>query len=269
MVTLETSKEILFLKKDDIFTKFITLVTKFLPLPPKIIYIEHPDKKLLSFSETKSFPLLKSNDNFFSGTLPIIKYLIKSSKDISDGVILDNRVILLGENIKEEAKVDMWLNFIFTKIYPIIIEIESQLYGKKIFDIRNFEFAVNDLLEILVDINNYLQLKPFLSANHVQLCDIMLTSALFNCYSDIFTQNELNLIPNVIRVFKFVSNMRLFVKVFGKAIPCKKVKKPDPYVENKKDEHNEGKNKENNNNNINEKNEEGNNKENKKKKNKK
>jgi len=160
----------------------------------------------------------------------------------------------------------MWLNFIFTKICPIIMEIESQLYGKKLFDIRNFEFAVNDLLEILVEINNYLQLKPFLSANHVQLCDIMLTSVLFNCYNDIFTQNEINLIPNVISVLKFVSNMRLFIKVFGKAIPCKKVKNPQPYVENKKEENSEGKNNKNNNN---EKNKEGNNKENKKKKNKK
>ena len=41
------------------------------------------------------------------------------------------------------------------------MEIESQLYGKKLFDIRNFEFAVNDLLELLVEINNYLQLKPY------------------------------------------------------------------------------------------------------------
>ena len=266
MVTLETSNDLLFLKKDDIFTKFITLVTKFLPLPPKIIYLDHLDKHLLSFSETKSFPLLKSNDNFFSGTLPIIKYLIRSSKDISDGVNLDNRVILLGENIKEEAKVEMWLNFIFTKIYPIIVEIEMQLYGKKEFDIRKFEFALNDLLELLVDVNQYLQLKPFLTANHVQLCDIMLTSALFNCYNDIFTQNELNLIPNVIRVFKFVSNMRLFVKVFGKAIPCKKVKKPEPFIENKKDQNSKELNKDDHNNgkNLEEKNNE-----NKKKKNKK
>ena len=266
MVTLETSNDLLFLKKDDIFTKFITLVTKFLPLPPKIIFLGHLDKHLLSFSETKSFPLLKSNDNFFSGTLPIIKYLIRSSKDISDGVNLDNRVILLGENIKEEAKVEMWLNFIFTKIYPIIMEIEMQLYGKKEFDIRNFEFAVNDLLEILVDINQYLQLKPFLTANHVQLGDIMLTSALFNCYNDIFTQNELNLIPNVIRVFKFVSNMRLFVKVFGKAIPCKKVKKPEPFIENKKEQNCKEQSKDNHNNgkHLEEKNNE-----NKKKKNKK
>ena len=231
MVTLETSNEILFLLKEDISTKFIILVTKFLPLPPKLILLDKPNKDLLSFSQTKSLPLLKSNDIFFSGTLPIIRYLIRSSKDISDGIILDNRTILLGNNVKEESKVDMWLNFIFSKIIPISAEIDMQLYGKKKFDIRYFEYALNDLLEILVDINQHLQLKTFLTANHVQLCDIMLTCALFNCYNNVFTQIELNLIPNVIRVFKFVANMKPFIKVFGKAVPCKKVKKPEPFVE--------------------------------------
>ena len=244
MVTLETSNEVLFLLKDDIFTKFTILTTKFLPLPPKIILLDSPNKEILSLSQTKTLPLLKSSDIFFSGTIPILKYLIHSSKDISDGINMDNRVILLGKNEKEEARVDTWLNFIFDKIYPIIGEIESQLYGKKKFDIRSFEYAENDLLEILVDINQYLELKPFLTANHVQLSDIFLTAALFNCYNDIFTQNELNLIPNVIRVFKFVANMRLFKMVFGEAIPCKKVKKHLPFVEkiNEKKEISEEKN---------------------------
>ena len=235
MVSLETSNEVLFLLKDDIFTKFTILTTKFLPLPPKIILLDSPNKEILSLSQTKTLPLLKSSDIFFSGTIPILKYLIHSSKDISDGINMDNRVILLGKDDREEAKVDMWLNFIFSKIYPIIGEIENQLYGRSKFDIRNFECAVNDLLEILVDINQFLELKPFLTANHVQLSDIFLTSALFNCYNDIFTQNELNLIPNVIRVFKFVANMRLFKNIFGKAIPCKKVKKHIPFVEKKKE----------------------------------
>ena len=256
MVTLETSNEILFLLKDDIFTKFTILITKFLPLPPKIILLDSPNKEIISFSQTKTLPILKSSDIFFSGTLPILKYLIHSSKDISDGINMDNREILLGKNEKEEAKVDTWLNFIFYKIFPIVGELEMQLYGKKKFDIRKFEYALNDLLEILVDINQYLELKPFLTDNHVQLSDILLTSALFNLYNDILTQNELNLIPNVIRVFKFVANMRLFKMVFGKAIPCKKVKKHLPFNEKEKEKHEKKEINENNN-------------ENKKKKNKK
>ena len=230
MVTAETTNEILFCKEGCVLSKFIELVTKFLPLPPKIIKVKKVDKEILSFSQTKNIPMLKSRDDFITGTLPIVKYLIKSSKDISDGVLLDNRTILLGKNLKEEAKVDMWLNFIFSKIFPITIEIENQLYGKKRFDIRYFESALNDLLEILVEVDKFLQFNTFLTANHVQLGDIMLASALFTCYNDIFTPIELDMIPNVIRVFKFVANMRLFKQVFGKAVQCKKIKKPEPFV---------------------------------------
>ena len=122
----------------------------------------------------------------------------------------------------------MWLNFIFSKIFPITVNLENQLYGKKRFDIRRFECDLNDLLEILVEINNYLEFNTFLTANHVQLGDIMLASALFTCYNDVFTQIELDMFPNVIRVFRFVANMRAFKDVFGQAIQCKKIKKPEP-----------------------------------------
>ena len=229
MVTAETTNEILFLREGNVLSKFIELVTEFLPLPPKIIKLKKQEEEILSHSQTKTLPLLKAGDDFISGTIPIIKYLVRSAKDISDGVILDNRTILLGKNIKEETKVDMWLTFIFSKIFPITNDIENQLYGRKKFDIRQFECVLNDLLEILVEINQHLEYNTFLTANHVQLSDIMLTSALFTCYNDVLTQNELDLIPNVIRVFKFVSHMRNFRKVFGKAVQCKKVKKPEPY----------------------------------------
>ena len=229
MVTAETTNEILFALEGNALSKFIELVTEFLPLPPKKIELKQQDKEILSHSQTKTLPLLKAGDDFISGTIPIIKYLVRSAKDISDGVILDNRTILLGKNIKEETKVDMWLTFIYSKIFPITNDIENQLYGRKKFDIRQFECVLNDLLEILVEINQHLEYNTFLTANHVQLSDIMLTSALFTCYNDVLTQNELDLIPNVIRVFKFVSHMRNFRKVFGKAVQCKKVKKPEPY----------------------------------------
>ena len=236
MVTAETTNEVLFCMEGSFLSKFIELVSKFMPLPPKIIKLKSQDEKILSFSQTKNFPVLKAGDDFFSGTLPIIKYLIKSAKDISDGVVLDNRVILLGKNLKEEARVDMWLNFIFSKIFPITIEIENQLYGKKKFDIRKFELVLNDLLEILVELNKYLEFNTFLSANHVQLGDIMLTSALFTCYNDVFTEIERDMIPNVIRVFKFVSGMKAFRDVYGNAVECKRVKKPEPYIVPQKQE---------------------------------
>ena len=245
MVTAETTNEILFSREGCVLSRFIELTTKFLPLPPKILRLNKPDKEILSFSQTRNMPVLKAGDDFISGIIPIIKYLIKSSKDISDGVLLDNRIILLGKNLKEETKVDMWLNFIYSKIFPITIEIENQLYGKKRFDIRYFEVALNDLLEILVELDKYLQFNTFLTANHVQLGDIMLSAALFACYNNLFTQIELDLIPNITRVFKFVTHMRLFKDVFGNYVPCKKIKKPEPYAHPiKQDENNNEDNKE-------------------------
>ena len=230
MVTAETTDEILFILENNTLSKFLEVATKYLPLPPRIIKLKNQNEKLLSYSETKTLPLLKMGDEFISGTVPIIKYLISSAKDISDGVVLDNKSLLLGKNLKEETKVDMWLNYIFNRIFPITTEIENQLYGKQKFNIRYFECALNDLLEILVEINDHLQFNPFLTSNHVQLGDIMLASALFICYKDVLTQEELNLCPNVVRVFKYVTHMKLFKDVFGRAIPCKKVKKPEPYI---------------------------------------
>ena len=236
MVTVETTKDVLFALEDCVLSKFIELVGKLLPLPPKIIKLKKPDKEILSFSPTKTFPLLKAGDDFIAGTLPIVKYLIKSAKDDSDGVNLDNRKILLGKNLKEEARVDMWTNYVFSSIFPITTEIESQLYGKKKFNPAVFESALNDLLEVLGTVNEQLKLNTFLTSNTIQLADLMLTVALFRCYNDVLTQDKVDKIPNVIRMFKFVSHMKQFRDIVGEATPCKKRKAPEPYVEPKEDE---------------------------------
>ena len=236
MVTVETTKDILFTLDGCVLCKFIELVTNFLPLPPKIIKLKKPNKEILQYSPTKTFPLLKTGDDFITGVLPIVKYLIKTSKDESDGVELDNRKILLGKNFKEEARIDMWANFIFSSLFPITIEIESQLYGKKKFNALVFDDALKDLLEVLETINEQLKLNTFLTSNNIQLADLMLASALFKCYNDVLTKDKCDKIPNVVRMFKFISHMKKFVDLFGEATPCKKQKSPEPYIESKEEE---------------------------------
>lgn len=236
MVTVETTKDIFFAIEDCVLCKFIELVSKILPLPPKIIKFKKPNKDILKYSPTKTFPILKAGDDFISGALPIVKYLIKSSKDESDGVTLDNRVILIGKNLKEEAKVDMWTNYIFASIYPITTEIEAQLYGKKKFNSEIFDMALKDLMDVLEPVNEQLMLNSFLTSNNVQLADLMLTSVLFRCYNDVLTKDKIEKIPNIVRMFKFVSHLRYFVDVFGEATPCQKRKEPEPYTESTEEE---------------------------------
>ena len=241
MVTVETTKEVLFILEDCILSKFIVLVTKLLPLPPKIIKFKKPNKEILIYSPTKTYPILKAGDLFFSGCLPIIKYLIKSAKDISDGIILDNRTILLGKNLRQESRVDVWTNFIFESIVPITTEIEAQLYGKKKFNSAIFDNALTDLIEVLGTVNEQLKLNTFLTANTIQLADLMLISVLFHCYNDVLTPDKVEKIPNVIRMFKYVSHMKEFVEVFGEPTPCKKQKTPEPYIEPKEQKEEEEK----------------------------
>ena len=239
MVTVETTKDILFALENCVLSKFIQLISKLLPLPPKIIRLKNPNKEILKYSPTKTFPILKAGDDFITGTLPIVKYLIKSSKDDSDGVILDNRKILIGKNLKDEAKVDMWTNYIFSSVYPITSEIEAQLYGKKNFNSDNFEIALKDLMDVLEPINEQLKLNNFLTSNNIQLADLMLTSVLFNCYKDVLTKERLEKIQNVVRIFKFVSHMRNFIDVFGEVSPCQKMKEPKPFDQPKEGEKSE------------------------------
>ena len=233
MVTLETTKDLFFCLEDCDLCKFIELVTKFLPLPPKIIKSKKPNKDILNFSPTKTYPVLKSGDDFITGALPIVRYLIKSSKDISDGVLLDNRKILLGKNLKEEAAIDTWTNYILTSITPITCEIKAQLHGKKKFEKEVFDLALNDLIDALSSVNERLKLNTFLTSNNIQLADLMLTSVLFQCFNEVLTQDKLEKIPNVTRMFKFISHIKEFEDLFGKYVPCKEQKAPEPFVETK------------------------------------
>ena len=231
MVTLETTKDLFFGLEDCDLCKFIELVTKFLPLPPKIIKSKKPNKDILNFSPTKTYPILKSGDDFITGALPIVRYLIKSSKDISDGVLLDNRKILLGKNLKEEAAIDTWTNYILTSITPITCEIKAQLHGKKKFEKEIFEIALSDLIDALSSVNERLKLNTFLTSNIIQLADLMLTSVLFQCFNEVLTQDKLEKIPNVTRMFKFISHLKEFEDIFGKYVPCTEQKAPEPFVE--------------------------------------
>ena len=239
MVTAESTKDILFALEDCVLCKFIELVSNLLPLPPQLIKFKKPNKEILSHIPIKTFPLLKSGDDFITGTLPILKYLIKSAKDDSDGVILDSRKILLGKNLKEEARVETWTHFIFSSIYPVTAEIEAQLYGKKKFNQKIFENALNDLMDVLEPVNEQLLLNAFITANNIQLPDLMLVSVLFKCYNDVLTKEKLVKIPNIVRVFKFVSQMKNFVDLFGEATPCKKQKDPEGFFETKEEDEKE------------------------------
>ena len=95
--------------------------------------------------------------------------------------------------------------------------------------------AIKDLLSVLMPLNERLKLNTFLTSNKIQLADLMLACVLFQCFNDIFTPDLLEKIPNITRLFKFISHMKKFEDIFGKYIPCKEIKTAEPFEENKEE----------------------------------
>ena len=78
--------------------------------------INSSDKKLiLSFLPTKTFPLIKEGDTYFSRIIPILKYILNVHPEIKQ--------IFMGTSLKNESSCEMWLNFISNNIIPIVCEI--------------------------------------------------------------------------------------------------------------------------------------------------
>ena len=206
---------------------FIRIVSKFFKEAPTFEYIntfsEEVKAKLLTYSPTKTIPLLKDGDLFVSGTIPVVKYLLALNPE--------TKKLLIGLCPKGEAVCDMWLNFLINSISPIVYEINQQLNGKKKFNKDLFDMAINDLVEQLEVVNKNLMFKTFLLGNAISLPDLLLTSFVFQMFNKILIDNLKNKIPHVIRHFLFVSSLVEVKDIYGLPTPVKEMVKPLPYVE--------------------------------------
>lgn len=206
---------------------FIRIVSKFFKMPPAFEFINTmaPEvlTKLLSYSPTKTQPLLKDDELFISGTLPIIRHLLSSNEEV--------KKLLVGCCPKAQAICDMWLNFFINSISPIVFEINCQLNGRKRFNKDVFDTAVNDLVSQLEIVNKNLMFKTFLVGNSITLPDLLLCSYVLPMFNKVLLDKYKAKIPNVIRHFYFVKEIREVKDILGEATPCKEMMKPLPFVE--------------------------------------
>ena len=228
-------KKDIFLWKKCPINQILILIASYYKDEIKLHFLEDinsSDKKLiLSFSPTKTFPLIKEGDTYFSGTLPILKYILNVHPEIKQ--------IFMGTSLKNESSCEMWLNFISNNIIPIVTEINCQLDGEKPFNNETLEVAINDLIKELSTINEHLKFRTFLTSHSVQICDLFLSILLVEVYNKVLTKDLREKIPNVIRHLKYVGNLDMVKNVTGELKETDKRAEPKPYVEKKEDE-NEG-----------------------------
>ena len=206
---------------------FIRIVSRFFKVSPTFEFINtmSPEvlTKLLSYSPTKTQPLLKDGDLFISGTLPIIRYLLSYNEEV--------KKLLVGCCPKIQATCDMWLNFLINSISPIVFEINCQLNGRKRFNKDVFDTAINDLVSQLEIVNKSLMYKTFLDGNSIALPDLLLCSYVLPMFNKVLVDNFKAKIPHVIRHFYFVKEIKEVKDILGEATPCKEIMKPLPFVE--------------------------------------
>ena len=222
----------LFLWKKCPINQILILFANYFKKEIKLHFLEDinsSDKKyILSFSPTKTFPLIKEGDTFISGTLPILKYILNIHPEIKQ--------LYMGTTLKNESSCEMWLNFISNNIIPIVNEINSQLEGEKPFNDQTFEVAINDLIKELSTLNEHLKFRTFLTAHQVQICDLFLSILLIEVYNKVLTKDLREKIPNVIRHLKYVGNLDMVKNITGELKECEKRAEAKPFVEKKEEE---------------------------------
>ena len=222
----------LFLWKKCPINQILILFANYFKKEIKLHFLEDinsSDKKyILSFSPTKTFPLIKEGDTFISGTLPILKYILNIHPEIKQ--------LYMGTTLKNESSCEMWLNFISNNIIPIVKEINSQLEGEKPFNNQTFEVAINDLIKELSTLNEHLKFRTFLTAHQVQICDLFLSILLIEVYNKVLTKDLREKIPYVIRHLKYVGNLDMVKNITGELKECEKRAEAKPFVEKKEEE---------------------------------
>lgn len=217
----------LFCWRSSSFSRLVPVVSKFANVNLKITYLEtltqNDINRLVSKSPTGTLPVLKCGMFFLSGTVAITKYILSQNNEVNE--------TLSGKTATKKASNEMWINFISMNILPIVEELLNQTTGNKQANEEIYSLALGDLMQELVKVDKFLTFKSFLVDNYVCLADVILAAVLHPVFSLVINQELRKNIPNVVRLFLFVSNLKELSSVLGKARLCMSSLKPPTNVQ--------------------------------------
>jgi elongation factor 1-gamma len=204
-------------------SRLIPIIGKFLDTKDlKITYLEdltHDDQnRVLSKSPTKTFPVLRIDEFYLSGTFSIAKYILSTSPTLND--------LLYGKSLKKRALNDMWVNFFSYNILPIADEIIGQITGFKSKDENIFAIAIGELMQELVKIDKHLTFKTFFVGYKASFADVVLATILHPLFTFVLSQELRQNIPNLLRHFTFMMSIKEISSVTGRARLCEVTQKP-------------------------------------------
>jgi elongation factor 1-gamma len=217
-----SSSQTLYTYRQCFNTRIIQLLGKFTNTKLDIVYVDNMSennvKKIVSKSPTGSLPLLQSGEFFLSGTIAITKYILSNDSNL--------REILIGKDNKRIALNDAWIDFTSYNVFPFYDIIIGQVTGKSESHQELFSTAISDLLKVLEKVNTHLTFRTFLVDHQVSLADLILAASLHPYFTLILDGKMRETIPNVMRWFLYVANIKELTSVLGKPRLCFHSSKP-------------------------------------------
>jgi len=217
-----TNSQTLYTYKQCFNTRIIQLLCKFTNTKLEIVFVDNMSenniKKIISKSHTASLPLLQSGEFFLSGTIAITKYILSNDSNLSD--------ILIGKENKRKAMNDSWIDFTSYNVFPFYDIIIGQVIGMSETNEELFSTAKSDLMKVLDKVNSHLTFRTFLIDHHVSLADLVLAASLHPYFTLILDSKMRDSIPNLMRWFSYIANIKELTSVLGKPRLCFQSSKP-------------------------------------------
>jgi len=167
--------------------------------------------QLLELSPTGSFPLLKCDDLYISGSLAIINYLTTSSKS-------HNIPILIPSNsISSISLTVMWMNYATDNIWPILEQLFT-IEKEQVKLIQDETLKKEGQLfidKIMERLNKHLQFNTYFIGSSYSLVDLMISVSLKWFYSHLLDSDTVKKYNNVTRWMKLSTNMVEYKAVNG------------------------------------------------------
>lgn len=189
----------------------IDSVNKFLQLEIQKVQLEQltqeSQSSVLLASPTGSLPVLKHDSFVISGLRSIINYLMNFAAHKAS-------LLLRSDSLQLRAEVEMWVDFSISSIWPVLIEIESQLSSNApVMEV--FNEAMNDLVAVIHRLNNHLRFRTYMVSTSYSLADLVVSGFLFNLFNTVIDNDLQFKFNHVTRWFKYVAQVREFSSVFG------------------------------------------------------
>jgi len=171
-----------------------------------IIDAKNPkDVELRNKVPSQTLPILETDDNKFLGTTAsIVNYIASVHKPE-----------LLGANAFDQAKVDMWMNIIFTELHPLAHTLGMHVFGQIEVEANEHAYIYGLMKEQVKMINNQLKQKKFFIGDSITTIDIIITLVLTELMQAIMDTNLRNSLNNMNAHFDLISQMDCFKQRMG------------------------------------------------------